>query len=280
MTGYEIAIRQIRKCWINSPLQYDEQSMLKSLMTLNDLPPALVIITHQLITHSFHLAFLYKDAIRPDLNLNFFMKALNEYNLTLQPHIYASNFRLSLTFDEMCMAGVSQAQNHSCSVTSQHTAFNDTVTTYQRKKTSIVSYEADLCTLIAVEKRNDVMEFPLKSLPVLKNKVIGTYMVCKLRISHHHYSSLPHLKFHDKNNQKLVDEKLIDIYNSVELQEQEIHNLILVQIYREMHSSSFEFKTILIEKAANEIPSLTISDLVEATWQPTSLLKFNPQNEM
>jgi hypothetical protein len=50
-------------------------------------------------------------------------------------------------------------------------------------------------------------------------------------------------------------------------------------MYIEMQtSSSFDFKTILIEKAVIEIPIVTMSDdMVEATWQPRSLFYFNPK---
>lgn len=281
MTGYEIAIRQVRKCWVNCPLEKEEQRMMKSLLTIKDLPPALVIVSHQLIKNSFHLSFLHKDCPRFDLNLDSFTKALNEYNLPVQPHIYARNFRLSLKFDEKSMAGISRSERHFYSVKRQSNSLQDAVTEYKRKKTEIDSYEDELCSFKFEEKRKDIMEFPLKNLPSFNNKTIGNHIVDKLVRSHQHYSTIPHLIFHGRNKQELVEKMLVDMHKSVELHGQELYNHILDRIFLEMHvSSSFESKALLIEKAANEISGLTMCDLVEAVWRPSSLLGFNPSLSM
>jgi hypothetical protein len=43
MTGFEMAIRQIGKCWIYSPLKDDEQNMLRSWLDFTDLPTSVNI---------------------------------------------------------------------------------------------------------------------------------------------------------------------------------------------------------------------------------------------
>lgn len=153
LTGFEMAIRQIRKCWVNSPLKNDEQRMLQSLMTLNGLPPALVILAHQLLTNSSQLSFLYNGSSRPGLDLDLFTKALNEYNLPLQPHSSTRNFRLVLKFDEMYSAGVCRSENHFDSLKCRSKPFEEASEDYQQKKDVIGSYEVELSRLLCVEKQ-------------------------------------------------------------------------------------------------------------------------------
>lgn len=74
----------------------------------------------------------------------------------------------------------------------------------------------------------------------------------------------------------MIEETLIKMHELIESEGNELFKLIQHRIYERRCSSSLELKTILIEKAANEIPCLTMSDLVEATWEPSSLSQFNP----
>jgi hypothetical protein len=234
MTRFEMSIRHIRKCWINSPLKDDDQNMLRSLLVIKDLPPALVIIVHQLVSNSFQLAFLYKDPPRPDLDSNAFAKALNEYNLPLQPHIiYTRNYRLSLTLDEMNMAGAVRTQRHAYTMNSESNGFNDALGVYQRKKPDVVACEDDLFNLISQESKKNEIKFPLKKLPMFTNQAIGNLMVDKLVKSHEYYSSLPKLTLHDQNMRQVFQTPM-NMDHSIEVPVEVMHKVKLYLIYQKL----------------------------------------------
>jgi len=281
VTGHEMAIEQIRKCWINRPLDSSELLMVESLLSLNNLPSALVILVHQLVKNSFQLSFLYQSAaVEKKMNINNFVKAVNDYHLPLQNHLSFRNYRLSLTSGELRLClGTQKPTSYFHAIKSQLESFFSYRAAlkkskgYLRRKDDISNYELQLNNLTnaTISKK---APFPLQNLPLFQNKEIGNQILNGLNQSYKQHVMIP--KSNLCHGTEMTKQEVTYIHNAVKKDKEELFRLLNEKIHVIHDKESVLSDAIHIHRAANAIPILTLYDIIRALWQPQILRHFNP----
>eukprot|EP00590_Aulacoseira_subarctica_P001536 CAMPEP_0172420326 /NCGR_PEP_ID=MMETSP1064-20121228/6710_1 /TAXON_ID=202472 /ORGANISM="Aulacoseira subarctica , Strain CCAP 1002/5" /LENGTH=2877 /DNA_ID=CAMNT_0013160247 /DNA_START=12 /DNA_END=8645 /DNA_ORIENTATION=- len=288
LTGYEMAIQQIRRCWVNRPLSKDEERMIRSLLVIRDLPPALIILAHQLLKSSRQLAFLFPSSL-PCISVdeNELITAVNMYSLPL-PSLWVRNCRLTLRPNEMhSFFGIIKPFSHVHPVNCQEAfkSFGDEgqkAFIYEKKEGEIKNIEKDLLELTmkstlndATKKQDDSISFPLTYVSSFKHRQIGEHMVNLLKESHIQHTRIPIARLSFEKSDVL--RRCADIEKNVREQKESLFRILFVRIVdeKEIPTTKRAF-SFLIYKASNGIAQLTKADLVQSSLKPEILKQFNP----
>ena len=78
-TGGELAIELVRQCWVNRPLDCEEQAQLQSVSNFSQLVPALPLICHELYMSAREMSFLHAPDADPPEKLAFNADPATEY---------------------------------------------------------------------------------------------------------------------------------------------------------------------------------------------------------
>ena len=288
MTGYEAAIQQIRRSWVNRPLSEDEERMIRSLLVLKDLPPALIILAHQLLKGSRQLAFLFSSS-EPDTGLdeNQLITAVNMYSLPL-PSLWVRNCRLTLRPNEMqSFFGIIKpfSQFHPLNYQETFKSFGDEgqkAFIYEKKEGEIKNIEKDLLKLTmestldnATKTQDNSIPFPLTYVSSFKYRQIGEHMVNLLKKSFKEHTRIPIARLRFEKSDIL--RQCADIKKNVRKQKESLFRILLARIVDEIETPTTKRAfSFLIYKASNGIAQLTKADLVQSSLQPEILKQFNP----
>ena len=257
MTGGEVAMQLIRRCWVNQPLTPKDYKKLQNLKELCHTTPALNLLNYEVASSSVQTAHLQPPENMPEIL--FPADAATEY---LQ-QAYPWNIRASLTeAEEMRVLHQSRRKN-TASVENEKCETNSVA----KQEDCVKRYEDLLYSLLKYVKK-DKEDFPLQGCGV-KTK-LHAFMMSGLRQSHDAYNKVSNTEVGDgfKGLFKFLQEEIT-------VRRMSIEHALLESISHVPESSGCQV-VFRILRTANIIPSLCLQDLLKSAISKGWLEMFNP----
>ena len=262
MTGEEVAMQLLRRCWTNRPFEASDYARLENLSKLCQHTPGLSLLSYEIGKSSLQTAFLHKT---DDTKIEFPVDASNEYAQRKLPW----NIRSTLTSDEEFRVF---GRNNSFSADMYTFPITDQTCRNIVKSgiDGIAKFEKQLrIFLLAIKKRQDLIDLNDGK----KGVLLKTSMISDLSESNRIYNGMiefevdtglllkiPGLMSKIFKKRVMLEDYLIETIKNPLVNDANLHKAIHFKILR----------------AANMSPKLCLEDLMKAARSINYLKNFNP----
>ena len=262
MTGEEVAIQLLRRCWTNRPFEASDYVRLENLSKLCQHTPGLSLLSYEIGKSSLQTAFLHQT---DDIKIEFPVDASNEYAQRKLPW----NIRSTLTSDEEFRVF---GRNNSFSADT----YKFPITDQTRQKIvqsgidGIAKFEEKLrIFLLAIKKRHDVIDLNDGREGVVLKKA----MISDLSESNRIYNGM--VDFEVDTGLLL---KIPDLMRQICKKRVMLEGYLIETITNPLVNDANVHKPIYykILRAANLSPKLSVEDLMKAACSINYLKHFNP----